>query len=226
MSDAESLLAVLQGADSFFPSGAISLSSGLEGLIQDQIVKTENDVERFVSGQLHSRWAVFDRGVVVESARRSSDLQSLTAIDRIVEAQTLCNSARDGSKRTGRALLGVHAKMGTPLAAEYESMIHSDSAIGHNAVMQGMVWRLSGAKVDQIELMSAHSFMVGLTGAALRLGIIGHIGAQSIIRRCQAQVQTLVSESAPDIRALSSFTPQQEIAMMRHENMSNRLFIN
>lgn len=226
MSEKSSILTILQNADSFFPGGATSISSGLEGLVQDQIIQTQQDVEAFISGQLQSRWALFDRVVVNASASKATDLNALISIDRIVEAQTLSKSARAGSKRTGNALLGVHVRLQTPFTNEYQKIIHDDAAHGHSSVVQGMVWRNSGVNRSEIESMSAHCFVVGLTGAALRLGIIGHIGAQGIISRCRKLVESLSNVPPGAIDTLTSFTPQQEIAMMRHESAANRLFIN
>lgn len=226
MTDRHSLLKVLQSADSFFPGGATSISSGLEGLTQDNVLKSEDDVANFVFGQLRSRWAVFDRGIVIESGKNAANCEGLAEIDQIVEAQTLSQSARDGSKRTGNALLGVHVKLETPFAGKLQDLIQSEKAHGHNCVVQGMVWKQCGSEISDIEIMSAHCFMVGLVGAALRLGFIGHVGAQKIISRCHDLVKNLISVDAPDISSLSAFTPQQEIALMRHENTSNRLFIN
>jgi hypothetical protein len=59
--DSRSLLAALQHADSFFPSGAVSFSWGLEALRADGLVRTANDVALFIAGLLRHRWATGDR---------------------------------------------------------------------------------------------------------------------------------------------------------------------
>ena len=65
MSDLRAMLALLQYGDSFFPSGAVSFSWGLEGLASRGAVETEEDVKGFVVGQLDARWAHFDRAIIV-----------------------------------------------------------------------------------------------------------------------------------------------------------------
>ena len=62
MSAAADQLALLQHGDSFFPSGAVSFSWGLETLAEDGRVATAADVAAFLEGQLRWRWATCDRG--------------------------------------------------------------------------------------------------------------------------------------------------------------------
>ena len=52
MSDVADALAVLQFGDSFFPSGAVSFSWGLEGLSDSGVVTDADAVRAFVIGQL------------------------------------------------------------------------------------------------------------------------------------------------------------------------------
>ena len=59
--DSRGLLATLQHADSFFPSGAVSFSWGLEALRADGLVQSADDVALFAAGQLRHRWATADR---------------------------------------------------------------------------------------------------------------------------------------------------------------------
>ena len=54
MSDVGQALAVLQFGDSFFPSGAVSFSWGLEGLSDNGVVTDADAVRAFVIGQLRA----------------------------------------------------------------------------------------------------------------------------------------------------------------------------
>ena len=77
MSDVADALAVLQFGDSFFPSGAVSFSWGLEGLSDSGVVTGADEVRAFVIGQLRARWAEFDRPVVVAAHRARMDLDEV-----------------------------------------------------------------------------------------------------------------------------------------------------
>ena len=67
---------------------------------------------------------------------------------------------------------------------------------------------------------------IGILGAALRLGMVGHSAVQSILSKSHAVVETILKQPCPLLDEVTSFTPEQEIAVMRHEVMSSRLFIN
>lgn len=220
------ILRSLQHSDSFFPSGAIALSGGLETLVNEARIDSRSAIQEFLVGQLHFRWATMERPILVAAFRESRNPRNLCKIDMQVEAQTLAAKARIGSVRSGRALLQVHSTLETPNAKKYNDMIQKGDAIGHNTVIQGFVWGNIGLSEQLIEVMSAHTFCVGLLGASLRLGIVGHTGAQTVFGQIQAIIATVLKEKTPTLAEMSVFSPEQEIAVMRHENSSHRLFLN
>ncbi len=224
--DSGQFLLSLQHADSFFPSGAIALSGGLETLVNEERVTSSAQVERFVHGQLQFRWAPFDRQILVAAWRAMGDLPRVGEVDALVEAQTLAAESRAGSKRAGQALLGVHARLGTPRAAEYQRMIADKMAHGHNTVAQGVVWHAIGIGESEVELMSAYAFCAGTASAALRLGVIGHLDCQAIIAGARPLIRRILLHEATGLDGAYSFTPEQEIAVMRHEAHGYRLFAN
>lgn len=224
--DAAAHLTLLQHGDSFFPSGAISFSWGLETLCAEARVHDAESVAGFLESQLRYRWASFDRGALVAAHRAAPDLEAVGRIDRLVDAQTLAEELRSGSRRSGAALLAVHEKLGTPGATDYRGLVRCGAAPGQAAAIQGLVWRGVGLDVAAAEVLSAYTLAVGLLGAALRLGVIGHIDAQRTLQRVRDVIARLVAHAAPDIQALHAFTPQSEIAVMRHETADARLFAN
>ena len=160
-----SILRSLQHGDSFFPAGAIAMSGGLETLVDEHRVDSVQTVEDFLSGQIECRWATMERPIVVAVFRSCKDLEVSRDIDMQVEAQTLAAELRLGSVRSGRALLQVHANLDTNNAKKYREMIQKGQAMGHNMVVQGLVWGNIGLSENLIEAMSAHAFCVGLLGA-------------------------------------------------------------
>ena len=221
-----SILRSLQHGDSFFPAGAIAMSGGLETLVDERRIDSAHAVENFVTGQLQCRWATMERPIVVAALRACTDLEVLCDIDTQVEAQTLAAELRLGSVRSGRALLQVHAGLDTNNAEEFRQLIQKDRAIGHNMVVQGLVWGNVGLSEHLIEAMSAHTFCVGLLGASLRLGVIGHTNAQAVLGRLHEMISETLKETSIPLEGVSAFSPEQEIAVMRHENSTHRLFLN
>jgi urease accessory protein len=67
---------------------------------------------------------------------------------------------------------------------------------------------------------------VSLLGAALRLGAIGHLQAQETLLRMRPIISALLETPALPLEEIYSCAPAAEIAAMRHEVQSSRLFAN
>ncbi len=226
MSTPDTLLSLrlLQHADSFFPSAGVAFSWGLETLHARGMVTGAPQVESFLIGQLEQRWATCDRPALERAFHAIPDLDALAEIDAELEALALARSAREGSRRAGGALLRVHAELDTPLAATYRQRVRSSAAYGHLAVVQALVWRGAGLDPIHAAIASAHGLCVGVLGAAVRLGVLGHLDAQRILRRAGEVLQRVLAHPPP--QALSAFVPAADIAMMQHETQHSRLFVN
>jgi len=222
----EALLATLQNADSFFPGGSIAFSWGLETLIADRQVCLPEALGEFLAAQLDQRWAVCDRAMLVAAFRTAGDLAQLCAIDRELETLMLAEELRDGSKRAGASLLAVHERIGTGGAARYREAVRGGAALGHLPVVQAVVWQGAGLDETAAQAASAHTFCVGLLGAALRLGCIGHLQCQETLRGMRNAIARVIDSPPPDLSEIYTCTPAIEIASMRHELQVSRLFAN
>lgn len=219
------LLTMLQHGDSFFPSGAVAFSLGLESLRDDGRVVDAAGVERMIADQITGRWASCDRAFIT-AAHGAADLEALTALDHRLEAMTLPRELREGSRRNGAALLRVHAALGTPRAADYRALVRGETALGHLPIVQGLVLSGAGLGLDDALAVAAHGFTVGLLAAALRLGLIGHVGAQGALKRLHAVIDEVLAVPPPSPEDAFAFAPLAEVAAMRHETSSGRLFAN
>jgi urease accessory protein len=220
------LLATLQQADSFFPAGAVAFSWGMETLVVENRLRADRDLHALLLGQLEQRWAVFDRCALVAAYEAVPDMQATAAIDQQVEAMTLARELREGSRRAGASLLSVHERLGTPGASDYRGAVREGVACGHLPVVQGVVWRGTGMTSAQAQAASAHTFCVSLLGSVLRLGAIGHLRAQEALLSMRTTMASLLEAPPPKFEECYSFTPMSEIAAMRHEVQSSRLFAN
>lgn len=218
------ILAALQHADSFFPSGAIAFSWGLEGLATDGVVMDAVTLGGFVRGQLLHRWAPFDRPFV--AAAMETDTDRVYALDREIECLSLTKEQREGSARAGRSLLAVHERLGTADSVSYRAAIRDGRAHGHLPTVQGFVFGRLDFKPEVAQTASAYGVAVGAVSAAVRLGMVGAIDAQKIIAEVRPVIIEIVSSELPQIGRSSTFVPQAEIAMMRHESQTSRSFAN
>src|SRR5258708_4769219 len=226
MPEPHSLLGALLYADSFFPSGSIAFSWGLETLRADGERVWGGPVGQFLEGQLVQRWATFDAPVLVAGMRAGGRFDRLADLDDLVEAMTLATELREGSRRAGASLLKVHAGLGTPGAAEFRQGIAERKVRGHLPVVQGALWNANGLSEEACRAVSAHTLCTGIVGAALRLGMIGHLDAQKILLQVRPVLVELLRLPAGDAEELYAYTPHSEIAAMRHEVQDSRLFAN
>lgn len=219
-------LAALQFGDSFFPSGAVSFSMGLETLHADGIVADAASLEGFLADQVTERWGSAERAFLAAAHGAAPDWPAVAEIDALQEAMTLPRELREGSRKGGAALLGVHARMGTEGAAAYRARLRAGDAHGHLAVVQGVVLRGSGLGLARAEAVSLHGLCAAILGAGLRLGLIGHLDGQIILRRLRPRMAALLARPAPGVPEASTYVPLADVAAARHEEATVRLFSN
>lgn len=226
MNDFASILNVLQHGDSFFPSGSVSFSWGLEAMAGSGALATSDDVQAFIIGQLHARWACFDRTVVACAHRAAENLDAVVEIDELVELMTSAAELRAGSRRMGDAMLTVFARLGYAAAVNYRAMIKTQRACGHIAVMQGLLWAGAGLSEAESLALSAHTFCTGLLGAGLRLGCLTHIDAQRLLSAARSEASRIAAQPMVPLADISAYGIEAEIAVMRHASQDLRLFAN
>jgi len=221
--DTQRLLTALQFADSAFPSGGFAFSWGLEGLQADGLVTTFDDVAEIVAEQLRQRWATMDR-ILLARAHAASGNDELARIDVTAEVACTSEQLRTGSRRAGRALIGMAARLGYPGALSYRAVVTADERLGHLPVVQGLVFREAGLDGPTAEALGAWSLLNGLTSAALRLGLIGHVQAQQLAITLRPAVAALLDRETDRDGPLSSFTPLIDIAVSRRGRRDLNLF--
>jgi urease accessory protein len=217
------LLTILQHADSAFPSGSFAFSNGIEGLAAMNAPLDRNGLGDVVTMVLRHRWATSDRIALALTHRAHNDFGDVADIDRAVEAATLAEPLRTGSKRNGQALLAAHVRLGTLGAAELRARIADRRGHGHLPVVQGFVWRARGMSEADAIAVSGYSTASGLIAAAVRLGRIGAVEAQGVLAALLPTIAEL-SGPVPAEAAIESFMPWIDAAAARQARAHMRLF--
>lgn len=228
-------LASLQLADSAFPSGRFTLSSGLEAFVQAGLVTRATPPEflqALLADQIHSGVAPAD-GVALACAHRAVpadagtiDLGPVGRIDDRLTAVKLPRETREASTRVGRQLLATATTtFGTPVVAAYATGVRIGEHPGNAAVALGLITAGLGVPVEHAVAGELYAFAAGWLTAAVRLSVTDHRIAQLVLHRlapCLAQdTETACAGEIDDIR---SCTPLVDVMAMRHERARLRLF--
>ena len=221
-----SILQAIWQADGAFPSGSFAFSWGVEGVIALRPELDQAALAELTATIIRQRWLTCDRVALVQAFRAAGDLDVIAEVDRNVEASTFGSIMRDGSRRNGGSFLASHARLGDAMALRLRGAVRSGVCLGHIAVMQGAVWQAMGLSELLAQLASAYGAASGVTAAAVRLGAIGALDGQKILRGCLPLIESLVADPVPDDAQLSSFIPFLEIAAARHARADLRLFAN
>jgi urease accessory protein len=226
MDNIGSLLDILHYGDSFFPSGAVSFSWGLEAMVSSGLLARSKDVQDFVIGQLHARWASFDRTIVTSAHRVADNLDAVGEIDELVECLSPIAEFRQGSCRMGDAMLSVFQRLGSPAAHCYRERQKTLQAPAHLTVMQGLLWAEAGLSETAAVALSAHTFCTSLASAGLRLGCLTHISAQTLLTAARMEAAEIAALPLVPLERISTYGIEAEIAVMRHAAKDMRLFAN
>jgi urease accessory protein len=231
------LLRLLQLADSGFPSGAYTLSSGIETLIAGGAIGNADDLASFVRVQLMAKFARSDLiallaahdagGEPADGAAIDEQVDRILAIDRRLTAAKIAADDRLGSARVGRRLATEIARL-TPSSAisGFLDAIEDRRTAGNAAVAFGLAGRALGIESRHTALAASSALVIGLGAAAVRLGLIGHGTAQRLISGMAPDIAAAVDTAARGHwNDLWPSAPQIEVALAAHETAAVRQFM-
>jgi urease accessory protein len=218
-----SLWHLLRTTDSLFPTGAYAHSGGLEGMTGEGRLRSAEDAESAIRDILRLSFAKVDLpacGLAHRSAQRS-DLPELLRIDQALEGLKAPRELREASRSLGRRRLRV-----TGGVAGYAEQVELGQTPGHQAVVTGMHLALAGVSREEALLGFGYGTAAGLVATAMKLLPLGQARAQAFLDRLgEPMAEWIRHADRRSLGDLGSFTPALDIAAMRHETASTRIFI-
>ncbi len=221
-------LALMQLSDSFFPSGSFTLSHGLESLQQSGQVRSPAQVEEFLHLLLTYKVGTSDLVALTHAYRASKapDFEAIRETDSRLFVQTLVEETRTAQQKSGRALLMVAGSTWeVSLLDTLMTEVSTYRLNGLHPVVFGVVGQIAGLSESDTQLAFAHNLATGLAGAAIRLGLVGHMQAQKILWAIAPTITAIAQQaSSLSLDDMSSWTPSIDIALMQHKQRDRRLF--
>lgn len=225
----ERLLALLQIANSAFPTGSFSHSYGFETWIHDGVIRTPADAERRCRDWLRYGVATGDGVAMVSAFRRTlySDMDGLVELNLKVDALKLGREAKEASQKTGAAFLSACRDVfRLKEISRLDAAMQAAGIQPHHALVYGVAAAGMGFSEGQaIEtfLWSGFSNLISVAGRLLPIG-------QVELQRMIAASAPLVEECAEiartrDESTMASFYAALDAASMRHERLATRLCI-
>ncbi|MDL9977724.1 urease accessory protein UreF [Microbacterium sp. ASV49] len=225
------LLVAMQLTDSAFPSGFYTMSHGLEGFHQARAV-TKATVGELLEDLLVATVGPGDATALARAhgAASQRDWDAVAALDRDLYATKLNAELRTASTRSGRQLADIAAEVfdGTPGGediAVWAARIAAKETPGCQPVTVAVCYAATGVPVEQAVAADLFAFCTSFVGAALRLRLTDHRGAQVLLRRIQPVIEVVTADAVVRPSAdIGGFAPLSDIMSAQHERAEARLF--
>lgn len=228
MNEQTSLAALLQIADSAFPAGGFTHSSGLEMLVRDGRITDAAGVESYVFSLIRYSISTGDAVAAAIAARASADadLELVARTDHSLFATKAPSELRDASTTMGlRLLQEVAVHLDEPLFDRLLASVRGGETPGTYAVVFGAIGGALGATPEQVATALMHVTATSTLQASMRLLPISHRDVQRTLHALRPVVaQAAIEAAATSLDDLRSFHPLEEIASMRHRSADMRMF--
>lgn len=224
-STTQSLLHLLQIADSSFPVGGFAFSHGLEWLKQTRAVTDEAGVAEFLRtyvDQVVGRQAL----PAALAAARATSAEGLLRWDERLDASVSTQIEREAGRAMGeRLLVGASGAFAGGWRVEaLLSAVRARRTPGQHAVAFGAVAADEG--VDATTMLTALGFGMtqAVTQAALRLGVIGQAAAARLLAGASDDLDIAVCRAIEGRVRFGVFAPNLDAAGLLHARLPFRMF--
>ena len=225
------LLVSLQLSDSAFPSGFYTMSHGLEGFQQAGLVRP-GEAGALLEDLLVASIGPGDATALARAhdAACRRDWDAVAELDHLLHASKLNAELRVASTRSGRQLIDIAAETfaggeGGDDVAAWAARVKAKQAPGCQPIATAVCYAATGVPCAQAVVSDLFAFCVSFAGAALRLRLTDHRGAQRMLRDIQPVIEVVTADAVVrPIADIGGFAPQADIVSAAHERADARLF--
>jgi len=223
------LCGLLQAGDSFFPTGSYAHSYGLEGLVQEGVVRDRATLREFIFLSALPALRQTELPLAAHAWRAFAE-PDWTAIGELCVLSSALKSPREAriaSENIGRQRAELAANLrDSALGRELLRRSIENQWPGATAVSAALEGRVLGAPLPAVLAGVTYATLASLLSAAMKLLRLGQNGAQSLLTEALATAPGLISAAEETPREeIGWFNPWLDIAAARHETADTRMFI-
>lgn len=219
----------LQLNDSFYPTGSYAHSFGLEGLVQEGIVKDRPTLRAFVLDSALPALRQSELPLAAHAWRVFGvpDWTQIAELSHLSAALKTAKETRSAADAIGRQRAEMIASLHPhELTAEYLRRAHREAWPFSPGISAALEARIHNAPVEAVLSAVYYSSLASLVAAAMKLLRLGQNGSQSLLAEAMNQAPQVINAAlAVERDDIGWFNPWLDIAAARHEFADGRLFI-
>ena len=223
----DKLFYLLQIAGGTFPTGGFSQSWGLETYVSEKKIKDSNHLLAFCHTYLERVIENFEGPAYCFAYELTTrwDEKGLQELEELLLAMKLTKESKEAGIRTGKAMLRMAGEMLDD--EKLKDYYDKNKRIGISyPIAFGMV--CASLSIERAEGLRALIFSTinSLIQSGIKLIPLGNTEAQSLMCALHSQMEECVKRAMEkDINEIENFCPGLDIAGMRHETLSTRLYM-
>jgi len=220
-------LALLQAFDPLFPTGAYTMSGGMETYTQKEIVQDRLTLLAYLKAQMYIL-PYSDLGVCAKTAEGEDFL----LMDGLCAAMKQPFEIRGGSEKLCARFLkaqeGMHGALGDyPSLAAYRLAIRQKECQGHYPVAAGLFMRDLNAELDEALELYCYSLLSQTVNHAVKLIPLGQSDGQAALFEAMRLIPSAVQKArAAQVDELGVSGCGFDLRAMQHETLRGRLYCN
>ncbi|HKB58256.1 MAG TPA: urease accessory UreF family protein [Lacunisphaera sp.] len=227
--DAAWLVGLLQAGDSFYPTGSFAHSFGLEGLVQEGVIRDRATLREFLFRSVlpSLRQSELPLAAHAWQAVAAGDWMRVGELCRLSAALKAPQEIRTASANIGRQRAELTALLHSHLLAQEYLRRATEEGWPHSAaVSSALEGRVLGAPRVAMLAGVYYASTASLLSAAMKVLRLGQNAAQSLLTEALAAAPGIIAtaEQVP-LDEIGWFNPWLDIAAARHETTGSRMFI-